>query len=222
MIKAFIFDLDGVLINTETLSDHHITSYLTERFQITITTNHLDLFRGTTAQATWGKIKREFNIPDPLEIIIEDYRKSYLTFLESTTHLEAAPGVISLIKILKKNKLKIALASSAYRKRLTFLLKVCKLDPLFKTRVSGDDILNSKPAPDIFLQAAHLLRCPPNTCVAIEDSTNGILSAKRAGMTVIAFRGFTKTQDVSLADIVINDFNKATIISLLKKLGIKI
>ena len=111
------------------------------------------------------------------------------------------------IEKLKKQYVKLAVASSAYHKRITILLKLCKLNNLFDVIVSGDHVRNGKPDPEIYLKTAQLLKKDPKDCIVFEDATNGILAAKAAGMKVIGYKGADHNkQDLSKADKIIQSF----------------
>lgn len=219
-MRAVIFDMDGVLIDTEPLSDQHTIKFL-NKLDIKVSAEYLENFRGTTAQTFWSKIIDEFNLKQPMEDLIADMRKSYLRFLASIDDLAPIEGIPQLLTLLKNKKIKLAVASSAYPKRIERLLSICNLNQYFNIIVGGDHVEKSKPAPDIYLKASDLLGIAPKNCVVIEDAKNGILAAKNAGMKVIGFKGFIHNkQDLSGADIVVKNFRQITYSSL-QKLYIK-
>ena len=109
--------------------------------------------------------------------------------------------------MLYENKFKLAVASSAKRERIELVLNRFELTSYFDVIVSGYEVSNSKPHPDIFLKAAEKLKVDPKECIVIEDSANGIRAAKLANMFWIGYNNPISNQDLSEADIIINDFN---------------
>ena len=115
------------------------------------------------------------------------------------------------------HNIKIAVASSASHHRIKAILEIIKLDDKFEVIISADHIKNSKPHPEIYLMAAKTLGVDPNDCVAIEDATNGVKSARAAGMKVIAFKDPNHNiQDLSEADLIVNSFTELNLQRLTK------
>lgn len=216
-MKAVIFDMDGVLIDTEPLNDLHMVKFL-KKLGVDIDYDYLQRFRGVHAKYIWTHLIKEFNLTTPIDELISDVRKSYLNYLTSLNNLEPVEGVTQFIKKLKKQNFKLAVASSAYHKRIDTLLEVCKMKDLFDVIVSGDHVHHSKPDPEIYLKTAELLKRDPKNCIVFEDATNGIIAAKAAGMKVVGYRGTDHNkQDLSQAGKIINSFINITP-SLLKDL----
>lgn len=219
-MKAVIFDMDGVLIDTEPLNDLHMVEFLKKlgiKKSDEYIKEYLQKLRGTHAKLAWSQIIKDFNLTTPLDELITNVRISYLKYL-SSLDLEPMPGVIPFLKKLKKENIILGVASSAYHKRIDALLKVCKLTDFFDVILSGDHVRHGKPNPEIYIKTAELLKRDPKDCIVFEDATSGILAAKAAGMKVIGYNGGDHNkQDLSQADKVINSFIKATP-SLLKDL----
>lgn len=210
MIKAVIFDMDGVLVDTEPLADLHFPKYL-KRFGVTLPKDYLEQFRGSTSRVFWTKTRQSFKLTQSIEYLMEDARKSYLKFIKAS-NLKSIAGIKDFIKTLTQNSFKVAVASSASSKRIETILGLVDLEEIFEIKVSGDDIKNAKPHPEVYLLTAKLLGIKPPDCLVIEDSTNGILSAKSAGMKVVGFSGMSHNiQDLSKADLVIKSFNDLTL-----------
>jgi HAD superfamily hydrolase (TIGR01509 family) len=204
-MKAVIFDMDGVLIDTEHLSDLHMVGFL-KKLGINVSLDYLQKFRGTHAKYIWSHIIKDFNLTMPIDELIANVRVSYLKYLTSLD-LKPIAGVTPFLKKLKKENYILAVSSSAYYKRINMLLKVCKLKDFFDVIVSGDHVKHSKPDPEIYYKTAQLLKRHPKDCIVFEDATNGILAAKAAGMKVIGYKGADHNkQDLSQADKIINTF----------------
>lgn len=209
-IKAVIFDMDGVLFDTEPLNEQHERDYF-EKIGIIFPDNYHQQLRGMHARAYWSKVINDFTLPHTVEELTIKLRKSYINFLKSQTDLKPVIGVKEFIIALRKDKFKIALASSANPKRVELLLKISKMKKLFDVIVESDNVAHGKPAPDIYLEAAKQLRLKPANCIVIEDAENGIKAGKAAGMIVVGFMGFPHNkQDLSDADKIIYSFNELT------------
>ena len=219
MLKAVIFDMDGVLVDTEATYDSHLTGYLKKEFNLDINKDFLDTTRGLSSRSFWEKIFNEFNLTHSIEEVIQHARLTYFEFLKSHPDLKPIDGVIDLINSLEKSGLLLAVASSASLRRIRMILESLGIQDKFKAIICGDDVEKGKPHPDIYLKAAERLGINPKDCIAIEDATNGIKSAKAAGMKVIAYRDPKhNVQDLSKADLIIKSFAGLDL-SKLKKLS---
>jgi HAD superfamily hydrolase (TIGR01509 family) len=210
MKKAVIFDMDGVIVDSEPLHALHLQKFLIQlgvrepqRFKTNI--------KGVNATQTWTMLRDEFGLDYEIEELVMQSRESYVSYLETLPHLPCIPGAVELITFLHDAGYRLALASSAAPKRIELFLRKLRLRNCFQAVVCGDDVARSKPAPDIFLLAAKKLRAKPSNCVVIEDANNGVRAAKAAGMKCIAYAGSPhNTDDVSEADIILKDFRALT------------
>ena len=106
----------------------------------------------------------------------------------------------------------LMLASSSSQRLVGKVLEIYHLKDYFKHIISGSDVVNSKPAPDIFFKAAKAGGVNPDKCIVIEDSENGVLAARRAGMKIIGFiNGFNSEESVKNADLIVNDFSEISL-----------
>ena len=118
-------------------------------------------------------------------------------------------GVLDLIKHYHQNGLTLILASSASMNNINMIFEKFDLDKYFKSKISGADLRASKPHPEIFEKATKLTDFSKEECFVIEDATNGIIAAKKAGLYCVAFKGIdSKNQDYSQADKVVTDFKE--------------
>lgn len=207
-IKAVIFDMDGVLVDSEPVSDKHMQQYM-KKMGIELPYSYFEQFRGANAKSMWTKIKNDFQLQPSIEHLIIDGRVNYNEYLDSLPLLIPIPGVTELIKKLQKEHFMLALASSASLKRIKKILNMIGLANEFEIISSGDDVARGKPDPEIFLKTAGFLKISPSNCVVIEDSENGVKSAKAAGMKVIGFAGLAHNKEnLSQADMIIYSYNE--------------
>jgi HAD superfamily hydrolase (TIGR01509 family) len=200
--------MDGVLVDSEPLGDEFTVAFL-KKYGVQEGTFDLEGLRGMNAKSFYTQVVQKLKIGQSVEEIIAEAHQDYFVYLESVPNLSPVPGVVDLITRLIKAGVNLALGSSAHRKRVDVFLEKLHLSEFFSIRATGDDVLNGKPAPDIFLLAAEKMRIPPSRCVVIEDTLYGIQAAKAAGMRCIGFAGLPHNrQDLSGADIVIKDFSE--------------
>lgn len=206
MLKAVIFDLDGVLIDTEELYVEHRVEFL-KRMGYEISANFFKPLRGSHNRGYWEAVIKHLKLPHAIDELIKDSREDYIRFLKERK-IELSTGARKLIEILYTEGIKLGVASSANPKRIQMILEETGISEKFEAVVSGDDIDNPKPAPDAYLKSAEVLGVDPSDCVAIEDTTLGIQSAKSAGMKVVGFIGpEDNTQDLSESDLIIKSFS---------------
>ena len=207
MIKAVIFDMDGVIIDSEPMHYKVFMDYTSSKFGLKITDEEYNTFIGTTNDHMYSTLKRKYTIEGELALLIAEYEDKCDEFLLASKMEKPIHGVDVLVKNLHQNKIKLALASSSPKKSIDMVLDMFDMNKFFDVKVSGREVTNSKPAPDIFLRAAELLNICPEECLVFEDSQNGVLAAKAAGMKCIAFcNPNSGKQDLSRADMIIESF----------------
>lgn len=213
-MEAAIFDMDGVLIDSEPL---HFLSDMTllKRLNIETTKEYHNKYVGYSAPAKWREIIDEFNIQNSLQEILNMSVSTKLELLNQSNY-EPIEGIPELLKELNGRRIPVAVASSSSSKFINEVLKKIRVERYIQARVSGENIKKSKPEPDIFLKTAELLQVNPRGCVVIEDSKNGVIAAKRAGMKCIGFRNVNSgNQDLSRADIIVDRIKQIDINNLM-------
>ena len=202
-MEAAIFDMDGVLIDSEPL---HFMSDITllKRLNIETTEEYHNKYVGFSAPVKWKEIIGEFNIQNSLQEILNMSVSTKLELLKQSDY-DPIEGIPELLEELNFHNIPVAVASSSSGKFIKEVLKKIRVEKYITTWVSGENIEKSKPEPDIFLKTAEVLQVNPRGCVVIEDSKNGVIAAKRAGMKCIGFKNINSgNQDLSKADIIVD------------------
>lgn len=206
MIKAFIFDMDGVIADSEPL---HIAAEkaVMKSFGVKISTHKLHSYTGVTSKFMFDDLIKTYHLPVTFDQMFQAKEKIYFKLLQ--TKLKPISGVITFLHHLQKRGYLLAVASSSDRKYVTYILQKLGIFPLFKAIVTGNDVKKGKPDPEIFLKAAKLLKVKPSACVVIEDASYGVTAAKKAGMTCFGFISKNSgLQDLSQADRIFSSFRQ--------------
>ncbi|WP_306350950.1 HAD family hydrolase [Flavobacterium sp. '19STA2R22 D10 B1'] len=208
MIKTVIFDMDGVIVDTEPVHRYAYFQHFDE-LGIDISEQMFTTFTGNSTKNVYEKIKSQFNILEDTEVLVNRKRAIFNDAFDYKKDLELLEGVEQLIKDLHHNGIQLILASSASKVTIDRIFKRFNLYPYFTDIVSGEDFPKSKPHPAIFLHAASLSKAPKEHCIVIEDSTNGIQASKAADIYCVGYNSIhSKLQDLSQADIIVNHFNE--------------
>lgn len=214
MIKTVIFDMDGVIVDTEPVHKYAYDQHFVE-LGIEVSEEMYSSFTGNSTRNVFQKIKGHFNLEHDVEDLILRKRHLFNEAFDTKPDLELIEGVLDLIKKLHFNGIQLILASSASNSTINRVFNRFDLNQYFTHKVSGEDFPKSKPDPAIFLHAASLSIAPKENCMVIEDSTNGVIAAKAADIYCIGYDSFnSKHQDLSLADRVIKHFDEIDVNSL--------
>lgn len=180
--RAVIFDLDGLLVDTEVISHQLYVDMLADYGQTMTLQEYATYYSGKTEVANLTRIIRENHLPLTLDegmAFIESHEPAYL----KTVPLK--PGAKELLAWLARRGVTMVLATSSKRERAMEILQRHGVDGYFSAMVFGPEIEHGKPAPDIFLLAAQKARQAPADCLVLEDSEAGIQAAHAAGIDVI-------------------------------------
>lgn len=207
-LKAVLFDMDGVIVDTEPL--HRKAYYKTfEGLEIEVSEELYSTFTGASTQKVFETIIEKFSLENSTDELMVTKRAAFKDYFYNDLEFDLVGGVRELIEHYYENGVKLVLASSATRTTIDMVFEKFGLEKYFIGKISGADLKASKPHPEIFLLAAEIANEPAENCMVIEDSTNGILAAHRAGIFCAGFKSQnTFKQDYSLADIVVSDFKE--------------
>ena len=209
MIDAVVFDMDGVLIQSEEVWDEVRERYVHERG---------GRYDGEIQRAMMGMSSTEWSrflhdeagVPEePAEIDAEVVRRMLAAYRD---HLPLIPGAVEAVRRLA-DAFPLGLASSSNRELIDAVLDVAGLAPFFRAAVSSEEVARGKPAPDVYLEAARRLGVDPARCAAVEDSHGGIRSARAAGMRVLAIPNASYPPDddaLALADVTLGSLRELT------------
>jgi HAD superfamily hydrolase (TIGR01509 family) len=207
VIDAVVFDLDGVLIDSEQVWDEVREALAHERGGSWSERAQADMMGMSSPE--WSRYMHDLvGVADPPEVIAEEVvRRMEARYREQ---LPLLPGAREAVERLAQ-RWPLGLASSSNRPLIDLALEVSGLSPFFKATVSSEEVARGKPAPDVYLEACRRLEVEPTRAAAIEDSRNGIRSAKAAGLRVVAIPNPHFPPDgesLGIADVVLSSLEE--------------
>ncbi len=204
MIKAVIFDLDGVIVSTDDCHYRAWKKMADEEgiyFDREINNRLRGVSRMTSLDIVLERADKEYSESEKLALA-ERKNNYYKELICELTPNDILPGAMETLEKLKENGIKIAIGSSS--KNTPIILKQIGLDNFFDAVSDGNNITHSKPDPEVFLKAAEMLKIAPEDCMIVEDADAGIEAGKRAGMKTLSVQG-AKGADFEFKDLKCRD-----------------
>jgi HAD superfamily hydrolase (TIGR01509 family) len=216
-MRALIFDFDGLILDTE-MPDYQAWEQVYQSYGVTLPLEKWGSIIGGNAESDfepYGYLESLVGKPVDREQIWVTRRKSYLDTLESQPVL---PGVMDYLNAAKQKNLGLAIASSSPENWVEGHLSRLELRDYFDVVVTADDVMHTKPSPELFLLAAQQMKVDPAATIVLEDSPNGIKAAKRAHMFAVAVPNkVTRQLDLSEADLQLNSLAEMSLNDLLTR-----
>lgn len=207
MEKFVIFDMDGVLVDSEPIH-MELEKLLFKQLNIDVSTTLHHSFVGMAPKRVWEKLIQEFNLTHTVEELFQLEKEVKHAELQAR-QIQCIPAVDTLLATLKENGYRLSVASSSPHLIIDLVLEKLDFRHYFDYVVSSEDVRDGKPSPDIFLEVAQRYQVAPSQFIVIEDSSNGVKAAKAAGMKCIGYKSTNSgNQDLSLADLVTEDFSQ--------------
>ncbi len=207
-LKAVLFDMDGVIVDTEPLHKKAFFKVF-EDLDLKITPEYFSTFTGESTKNVCKRLVEENNLSVEPDFIMNKKREYFKYFFDHDQEFDLLPGVRELFEVYYQSNIKMILASSASMNTINWVFEKFGIANYFLAKISGDELKESKPNPEIFNLAAQLANTSNEECMVIEDSAKGILAAHRASIFCAAYKSKnTKFQDYSLANIVVNEFSE--------------
>jgi len=199
--------MDGVLVDTETLKFKAYQKLLEKIHGV----KSFSLFnrygwQGRTEEHNAEYFIKKYYLSVKIEEFIKEKRSIYQALLGK--ELKLIDGIRDLLDWLSDKKWPLALATSTNKKSMDYIMKKFDLGRYFISKLSKEDVSNHKPAPDVYLKSAEILKVQPNTCLMFEDTPTGIEAAKRAGMKCIAITTTYTKEYLSQADLIIDSYQQ--------------
>lgn len=196
--------MDGVIIDSEPMH-YDVNQEIFKELGFNISDTEYNSYIGVSNTEMWTLIKQNHKTAKTVEELTEKLINKNIEHLKNT-QVDPISGVVSLMKELDKCNIKIALASSSPMKLIDLVVNKFSIKKYFNLIESGENVAEGKPAPDLFLKVADDMDITPEDIVVIEDSYNGVMAAKKAGMNCVGYKNLNSgDQDLSQADLVVDD-----------------
>ena len=204
--QAVLFDLDGVIIDSEQLHEQAFREVLSNYgYQLTHA-SYLANFAGKTDLNGFFGLKNQIDNLPSLEQLIREKANAYSIIAQSLTPYD---GITSLIKELYDQGIKLALVTGSLRAEAELALKTCNLNNQFEVIVAAEDVKNGKPSPEGYQKVARLLDVTPSRCAVVEDSPSGVDAAVSAGMFCVAITNTHSAEDLGSANLVVGKLSSS-------------
>ncbi|CAM4213513.1 haloacid dehalogenase [Streptococcus penaeicida] len=208
MLKAIIFDMDGVIVDTEYLDFQLQSDYIKSisKTPENLTLEDFSALVGRSGRDLWDRIRylSESDITDQ-EIVSNLHKIDEQKYNAQTARKLFRKDIVKIINFAKQHDIKLAVASSSPKKEILKVLDACGILQDFNLIVSGEDFVESKPNPAIYLHVLEILDIAPDQALVIEDSPSGIAAGKAAEIPVLAYQENRMLVDQSQADFILEN-----------------
>lgn len=210
-ISAVIFDMDGLMFDTESLFSI-VQNKIAKRRGKEFTLEIKGKMMGQKALHAIEIMLRELGIEEDPTKVFQEQNKEYLELLRNQS--QPMPGLIELLNFLEENQIRKCIATSSMREWVNILMTRFHLGPRFEFIITGEDVTLGKPNPEMYLKAVDQLNILASNCLVLEDSSNGVRAGKSAGcFTVAVPTDLTRNQDFSMADLIVRKLNDNQLLS---------
>jgi HAD superfamily hydrolase (TIGR01509 family) len=207
--SAIIFDLDGVIADTESVQLHAINLLLSPYGYSLSQEEWAREYVGHPIEDDVRKLRSRFQLDASAELLSAQRRATYSNLLKQATGLVPLPGLNPFLDELQTRHIPLGIASGSPRADILTVLRTLNLIERFGVIAAADEVKQAKPAPDVYLLAAARMNMPSKQCLAVEDSAPGIAAAKAAGMQAIGIpSAYTQHQDLGQADKLVTGFDE--------------
>lgn len=207
MLKAVIFDMDGVIVDSEPLH-FEIDKRILRKCGVDADDEILLPYVGVSNPDMWKDLKMKYDLPMSVDELLK-LQSDLKTEVFSEPGPEAIDGIKELLTDLKQNNIISVVASSSSRAFIEAILNITHIREFFVDIFSGEEVERGKPFPDIFLKAAETLEVTPEECIVIEDSGKGIMGALAAGMKCVGYANPNSgPQDLSGASSIVHSIRE--------------
>lgn len=208
MLNGLIFDVDGVLANTEPISVQTLNRTFKELHGVILSDEDSLAYMGATAPVHVGGLVDQYGLDADVQALIEMHEALFIDELSRTPDLAIPDSVDLLHRIAQYDDWLVGLATSSTRSRSETTIRACGIDDtVLSAWLTGDDIRKPKPDPEIYIACALAMGIPPARCIVIEDSVAGLAAAKGAGMICIALTGTFPGEALRDADRVVDSLS---------------
>ncbi len=212
-IKAVVFDLDGLMFNTEEVFNRSGRVLLHRRGK-EMTDEILSQMMGRRAHEAFSIMKEMLGLDESVEDLMNEEDEIFRDLLD--THLAPMPGLFELLQHIEERSLPKGVATSSDRTYLEDILGRFDLLPRFQITLAADDVIHGKPHPEIYLKAAQRIEVVPSEMLVLEDSEAGTKAAAAAGAVVVSIpHQHSRTHDFSAATIIAESLHAAPVIEML-------
>ena len=212
-LRAVVFDMDGLMFNTEDVYSE-VGSQLLRRRGMEFTPELKRLMMGLRPQPAFETMIRHCGLDESWESLAAESNRLFVSALDGL--LRPMPGLLELLDALEQAKMRKAICTSSSRELVAACLRPFDLQQRFQFILAAEDVTNGKPAPDVYLAAARRLGVPPAEMMVLEDSENGCRAAVAAGAFAVAVPGeHSRGQDFSTATMVADSLNDPHILQIL-------